>query len=170
MLAPFAVVLLRCFVGLLLLAAAAGKARHYAAFRNSLGELLGTRAGWRAWLAPAIVGAELLVAALALGPAPHIGMPAALLMFGTFTAFIAYKFFTESVVRCSCFGEAARPTSGYDLLRNVLVLLAIAAYLMLAGSAVALAVPALALALGLAVLLCVVAISFHEIVSLLVNY
>lgn len=167
MLAPFAAALLRCFVGMLLLAAVAGKVRNYAAFRHNLGDLLGHRS---AWLAPVIVGAELLVALLVLGPAPQVGMPAALLMLTAFSAFIGFKFFTESAVRCSCFGEAARPVSGYDLLRNGLVLLAIATYLMLAGCTSALGWPALALALGLAFLLCVVAVSFHDIVSLLVNY
>ena len=166
MLAAFVGAILRCFTGLLLLAAAIGKLRKFREFRHNLAGSLGLGAAVSQALAPALVAAELAVAAMVLGPARQAGMLLALLLFALFTAFISYKYFTQPGVRCSCFGGAARPVSSHDLQRNVLVILAILGYLALPGAA-ALGWPALALAAALSAFLCVAAIGFHDIAVLL---
>lgn len=158
--------ILRYFVGLLLLAAAVAKLRGFDGFRANLTESFGVGAAYGGLLAPAVVLAELAAAALVLGAAVRPGMWAALCMFGLFTALIGYKFYTQSVVRCGCFGEAERALSGFDLLRNALVIAAIAAGLALGHTA---GVPphAAILAAALATIACVVTIHFHELAVLL---
>ena len=167
--AAFCATILRCFIGFLLLAAVAGKLRHFADFRHNLADSLGLGAARARLLAPAVVVGELLVAVMVLGPAQGAGMLAALLMLAAFTAFVGYKFFSQGSVRCSCFGETGRPVTAYDLQRNLLVILANASYFAL-GAAVAPPLPLLALAAALAAILCVAAIGFHDIVVLLKHY
>lgn len=158
--------ILRYFVALLMLAAASAKLRDLAGFGASLASLFGLAPALRALLAPAIALAELAVAALLLGGQTRAGLLAALLMLCGFTALAGYKFYTQSVVRCGCFGEADRSLSGLDLLRNALVIAALAAGLMLpAGGGLPWHVALLAASLGL--LACVVAVHFHDIVHLL---
>ncbi|NVD73619.1 hypothetical protein HUX88_24215 [Duganella sp. BJB1802] len=158
--------ILRYFVALLMLAAATAKLRDLAGFRDNLASLFGMGPALRALAAPAVVAAELAVAALLLGGLARAGLLAALLMLGVFTALVGYKFYTQSVVRCGCFGEAERSLSGLDLLRNALVMAAIGAGLALpAGFAPPWHVAVLAASLGC--LACVVAVHFHEIVHLL---
>jgi hypothetical protein len=157
----------RYFVGLLLLAAAVGKLRGFARFRANLSDSFDVSAAAGRILAPALVLAELVVAALVLwGGDDLLGMQAALLLFGLFSALIAVKFYTQSVVRCGCFGEAERALSGYDLLRNALVIGAIGMCLAFDRGAT-LPPHAAVLAVALAALACVVAIHFHEILVLL---
>lgn len=164
----FVAEVLRWFAGFLMLAAAGGKLRTFGQFRANLTSSFGMPAPLAALLAPAVVAAEAGAAALILGGAPRPGMLAALVMLGAFTALVSYKFFTESVVKCSCFGEAARSVSGFDLLRNLLAIGAIGAWLALAtGSALPLS--AAVLAAGLASILLVAAIEFHDIATLLVQ-
>lgn len=169
MLTAFIAVVLRCFTAMLLAAAVAGKLRSFSGFRSSLADSLGLGAVWSKVLAPAVVAGELLAAVMIVGPAPRSGMLAALAMFAAFTAFIGYKYFTQSVVRCSCFGASSRPVSGYDLLRNLLVIIAILAWLALAANVV-LSPAAFILACGIASVLCVAAIGFHDIAILIVRY
>lgn len=156
------------FIGFLMLAAATGKLRTFTQFRSNLDTSFGLGPAVSVVLAPAVVAAEFVVAALVLGLSSWGGMLASLLMFCAFTIIVSYKFFTQSVVKCSCFGEAGRSVSGFDLLRNVLVIVSIAVYLSLAGG-VGLPLEASILAAGLASILCVVAIEFHGIASLLVT-
>lgn len=160
----------RYVIALLLLAASVGKLRSYGAFRGNLATSFGLPPATAALAAPALVAAELLLAAwLLAAPLPGAGarlpMLLALLLLGTLTAVLAYRYFTQNVVRCSCFGEAARPVSHYDLLRNVLVVAINGAYFALAPDA---ALPASTawLAAGLASIVCVAAISLHDIATL----
>lgn len=157
--------ILRYFIGFFLLAAAIAKLRTYAGFHGALVRSFGVRAALASAIAPAVIALEALIAALVLGLSSQAGMRASLLMFSTFCAILGYKFFTQSAVSCGCFGEQ-RVVSGLDLLRNVFVLLSIAACLAL-GSAVAMPVHASILAAALASILCVGAIEFHDIVTLL---
>lgn len=167
--ALFAAQILRYFIGFLMLAAAAGKLRSFADFRANLTASFGVSRAHSALLAPAVVVAECLVAAMLPSVFDRTGMLAALLMLCAFTAVVSYRFFTQGVVKCSCFGEAGRPVSGYDLLRNLIVILSIVLYLSLAAGP-GLPLHASILAAALAALLCVMAIEFHDIVTLLVEY
>ena len=88
-----------------------------------------------------------------------------LLLLGTLTAILAWRYFTHSVVRCSCFGEATRPVSQYDLLRNVLVVGINGAYFALAQETT-LSIATTVLAAGLAAIVCVATIFLHDIATL----
>lgn len=157
--------MVRYFIGWWWLAAVAGKLRTWPGFRDDLGTSFGIAAGTAALLAPALVLAELLAAAMVLGAGRGAGMFASLLLMGCFTAVLGYRFFTRAVVRCSCFGESLRPLSGYDVLRNLLVVLAITAWLALAPAASLPAGESL-VAAGIGAWLCVVSIHFHDIAVL----
>lgn len=177
----------RCFTAMLLFAAAVGKLRTLGEFRQNLTESFGVSARAARVLAPVIVATEfLLAAAIALGDTIASGlasvgaahgmivyaaMAAALAMFAVFTALVARKYLQEGIVRCSCFGEAGRSVSPFDLLRNVLVMACIAFYLACAGGTATapLSSEAWFLAAGLAALLTVLAVEFHEIVMLLAH-
>jgi hypothetical protein len=166
-LSVFVAGVLRYFVGLLLLAAAVAKLRGFDSFRENLVASFGIGGTQSRMLAPAVVLAELATAVLVLGGAARVGMWAALLMFCAFTVLLGYKFYTQSVVRCACFGEAERSLSGFDLLRNVLVIVAIGVGLVL-HNAIGMPTHAAILAAALATVAGVVAIHFHEVVQLLV--
>lgn len=160
----------RCCVALLLLAAGVGKLRGYAAFRGNLATSFGLPPSAAAWAAPALVMAELLLSGWLLAGwiligGTHLPMLLSLLLLSTLTAVLVYRYFTRSVVRCSCFGEAARPVSRYDLLRNVLAVGINGSYFALAQEA-ALPVATTVLAAGLAAIVCVATISLHDIATL----
>lgn len=160
----------RYVIAVLLLAASVGKLRSYADFRGNLATSFGLPTGIATLAAPALVAAELLLAGwLLAGPllpgSAHLPMLLSLLLLGTLTGVLCYRYFTQSVVRCSCFGEAARPVSHYDLLRNVLVVGINLGYFALAREAVLPASTAL-LAAGLASIICVATISLHDIATL----
>ncbi len=165
----FGAEILRYFIGFLMLAAGLGKLRTFTQFRANLVSSFGATALQSTRLAPAVVMLELLAAALVLGPFSRTGMLASLLMLGIFTVVLSYKFFSESIVKCSCFGEAGRAVSGIDLLRNGAVLAAIALYFAL-GQAAGLPLTVSILAAALATFLCVAAIDMHDIVTLLQRY
>jgi hypothetical protein len=158
--------IVRYFIGWWWLAAAAGKLRTWPGFRDELGTSFGIAAQPAALLAPALVTAELLAAAMVLGIAHAAGMLASLLLMCCFTSVLGYQFFTRAIVRCNCFGESRRPLSGHDLLRNLLVVLAIAAWLLLRSPAAPLPGGESLVAAGLGAWLCVAAIHFHDIAVL----
>lgn len=163
--ADFGAEILRWFAGWILLAAGTGKLRAFASFRANLGASFGVAPRHGALLAPAIVGAELLLAVLVVGPFARAGMVAALLLFALFTAVLAWRLRHDGALRCDCFGQAERNLSGYDLLRNVLVMAGIALFLALpAGPALPLG--ASLLAAGLASILAVLAIDLHDVIDL----
>ncbi|ATD61477.1 hypothetical protein CNX70_15890 [Janthinobacterium svalbardensis] len=160
----------RCFIAFLLLAAGVGKLRSYGAFRGNLATSFGVPPILARWAAPALIMAELslscwLLASTLLTDGTHLPMLLSLLLLSTLTAVLAYRYFTHSVVRCSCFGEAARPVSPYDLLRNVLVVGINGAYFALAQET-PLPVTTSVLAAGLAAIACVAIISLHDIATL----
>lgn len=168
--------ILRCFTALVLLAACLGKLRAFAAFRANLAESFQVPAHRARLLAPAVVGVEALLAALALSPLAQAAMTAALLLFAGFTILLAWRLARDGALRCACFGEAERNLSGYDLARNVLVMAAIGLYLWLsfaapAGPAPLPALPTAAavLAAALACILAVLAIDFHDVARLLME-
>ena len=161
--------MLRYFVGALLLAAAVAKLRGFDSFRENLTASFNVAHQHSGVLALAVVSSELAVAALVLGAAVRVGLWAALLLFCVFTTLLGYKFFTQGVVRCACFGETERSLSGFDLLRNVLVIAAIGHAIALApGNGVGLPAHAAILAAALAGIACVLAIHFHQMMQLLV--
>ena len=155
----------RYVIAWLLLAAAVGKLRSYSEFRGNLATSFGLPPAIATFAAPALVAAELLLAGWLLAGGAQLPMLLSLLLLGTLTAVLVYRYFTHSMVRCSCFGEAARPVSHYDLLRNLLVVGINGAYCALAQET-ALPAATAVLAAGLAAIVCVAAISLHDIATL----
>lgn len=155
----------RYVIAWLLLAAAVGKLRSYSEFRGNLATSFGLPPAIATFAAPALVAAELLLAGWLLAGGAQLPMLLSLLLLGTLTAVLVYRYFTHSMVRCSCFGEAARPVSHYDLLRNLLVVGINGAYCALAQET-ALPAATAVLAAGLASIVCVAAISLHDIATL----
>ncbi|MQA18768.1 MauE/DoxX family redox-associated membrane protein [Rugamonas rivuli] len=128
---PAAALVLRLLVGAVFLLAVLGKLRAPARFRANLTESMGVPPALGMALTPAVILAEAALALMLLGDvqARTFAMPAALVLLIGFTCFVAYKYVTADSVRCSCFGEAERPLSVYDLLRNGLLIGAIACWL-----------------------------------------
>lgn len=164
-LAAFLADIARCCIAWLLLAAGVGKLRSHGAFRDNLAASFGVPPAAAKVAAPALVMAELLLAGWLLAGGAHVPMLLSLLLLSTLTAVLIHRYFTHSVVRCSCFGEAARPVSQYDLLRNVLAVGVNGAYFALAQDA-ALPAATAVLAAGLAAIACVLIISLHDIATL----
>lgn len=171
MLASFLAETCRCLLAWVLLAAALSKLRALAAFRHNLQESFAVPPGASAPLAWAIVGAELLLAAgCASAPAPGYGaMALTLALFAGFTAVLAYRYWSTGLVRCACFGEAGRPVSSYDFLRNALLMAALVVYLACAGEAAALDSPLRWLAAALALPAALLAVHLHEVASVLLT-
>ncbi len=166
-LSAFVAEILRFFLMWLLLAASIGKLQHYASFQTNLHLSFGLHPKFSQVFAPALILAELLVALSIAVLSPYWGMLCALLMFICFTLVLAYKFVTESIVKCDCFGESKRSLSGYDLLRNGLVILAICGWFALGNFSNGWFGPQSLLALALGIWLSVVAVEFHDIIVLL---
>lgn len=168
--APFFADVLRLMAALLLLAAAYGKWQALGQFRANLADSFGIAPARAAWLAPAIAGSELgLALGLAAGGATgQAALAGALALFLAFTAVVAWKYATEDSVKCSCFGDADRAVSGFDLARNLAIIAALAFSLAHGGtSAAAGGWQADICALGVATLLAVVLAKLHEIMMLL---
>lgn len=156
---------IRYFVAWWWLAAVLGKLRGWPGFRTELGASFGVPSGAAVVLAPLLILAELLAAALAIGPATRAGMLLSLGLMCTFSAVLGYQFLTRGIVRCSCFGESVRPLSGYDVLRNLLVVGTMLAWLALAPAGGLPPGEAL-VAAGFGAWLCVAAVHFHDLVVL----
>lgn len=159
----------RLFVAFLLLIAAISKLNAFSEFKNNLNESFGLTVAASTRFAPIVVAVELLLSGLLLlnTNASYLGMAASLFVFLAFTGVVSYRYVKEAIVKCSCFGEADRSVSAYDLLRNLIVIACIIFYLFYSGDASALTVGLWFLTAGLAIILTIVAIEFHEIVMLL---
>lgn len=156
--------IVRYFTAFLLACAAIGKLRTLAGFAHNLVESFGLPRQVARAVAPMVVALEALLAAaiLAGGAAGRLGMAAALVLFVALTALVGYRYVVEGSVKCSCFGESERPVSGYDLLRNVLVIAAIGACLAFSGDA-AFGRKESVLAAALALIATIGAIGFHDL-------
>lgn len=156
--------IIRYATAFLLACAALGKLRTLPAFSHNLAESFGVPRQAAAILAPAVIALEALLAALILagGDIGRLGMSAALVLFVALTALVGYRYVVEGSVKCSCFGESERPVSGYDLLRNGLVIASIGACLAFSGGA-AFGKKECVLAAALALIATIGAIGFHDL-------
>ena len=164
----YAAEVIRYGIGFLLFFAALGKLKTLDQFKHNLTESFGLSRKLRQALAPTIIFSELLISFLVFinNPITYLAMGAALLMFLLFTGVVAYQYVKEGIVKCSCFGEAERSVSPFDLLRNGLLIAAIAYYLLRADSST-LALPLHVLAAALGLIVSIIAIEFHAIATLL---
>lgn len=165
--ALFAADTVRYSAGMLLGVAALGKSFSLASFRTNLHESFRLPLRVAMWLAPAIILVEALLAiSISAGSgSARPAMAAALVMFFIFTVVLAYRFLQEGLIRCACFGEPERAVSALDLLRNLLILSLMTAWLVLAPAGGAAALQPLAA--GMAAFCTIALIGLHDIVSIL---
>ncbi|NZA25409.1 hypothetical protein H0E84_03360 [Luteimonas sp. SJ-92] len=161
----------RFFAAFFLLLAGLGKIRFYKDFRGNLSESFGLSAGLSAAIAPLTIIAEVLVALTILvsNRSAYPGMVSALIMLCIFTGLISFKFLKDGAVKCSCFGEAARPVSGYDLARNLALIACIFFYLFAADESAGLSLETGLLVAALSLIPTVIAVEFHEIATLVAD-
>ena len=117
----------RWFVLMALLAAAAGKSVRFGRFRESLDAgfpVLG-RIG-AAMVAAGIVAGEWLAGGLILigGGFSRIGLLLASALFVSLTLVVVVVLARGMSVRCNCFGASQQRISGFDLVRNLLLIAA----------------------------------------------
>lgn len=159
----------RLYILVVLLASAAGKARAIGNFAETLEALVRLPSRWSRKAAAAITASEFLVAlALAAdGTAAQLGMAAALALFLAFTAVLLVALVQRRTVSCNCFGASDHPISAWDLVRNLLLIAACAAWLLMGPPATALAPGTRLLLLGVAVIAFLISTNLHRIAPLL---
>jgi hypothetical protein len=128
-LVAYAATACRLYIGLALIVAVVGKAAAMAAFRIAVAELTGLAPRAAGIVAPAVVTAETAIVA-ALVVVPRLGMAAAMFLFAIFSIAILAALARGRIVACNCFGGASRPVSWLDLVRNLALIAACAAFLL----------------------------------------
>ncbi|WP_343232323.1 MauE/DoxX family redox-associated membrane protein [Tahibacter sp.] len=105
------------------LAAACGKSFAFGRFCRDLAASFPELGKAGVPVAASIVTVEWQLAALLLsgGTAARYGLIATALLFAAMTAVVALALAQDRTVVCRCFGTASHPMSGYDLLRNGLL-------------------------------------------------
>lgn len=159
----------RLYLLVVLLAAAAGKARAIGSFAETLEALVHLPARWSRSGAAALAVSESLVALALLsgGAVAHHGMVAALALFLAFTAVLLVALARRRTVSCNCFGVSDHPISVWDLARNLLLIAACAAWLLMGRPAVTLAPGGWLLLLGVAVIAFLLSMNLYRIAPLL---
>lgn len=109
--------------------AAIGKLQNFGNFKKNLVSSFAVKESFSGMFAFVIVTAELSIATTMLSSESILGVLAALALFCVFTFVLTYKFYTTSIVKCSCFGESQRAVSGFDLFRNFLVIVLMCVWL-----------------------------------------
>lgn len=114
----------RLYVFIVLVFSAGGKALSLQEFRKSLSESFHASDRTSGHLALGVVGAETSAAVLlaAGGVYTKMGLIAAMSIFLTFASIIVTASILRRKIYCNCFGGSSHPISGYDLLRNLLLL------------------------------------------------
>jgi hypothetical protein len=152
----------RLYVGLVLIAAVAGKAGATGAFRTALAGMTGLPDRAAGAVAVAVIGAEAAtLATLLLAPRP--GMIAACGLFALFGTAVLVALVRGRKVACNCFGGGGQPLSALDLIRN-LVLIGACALFLRSPPAASLQASAWLLLLGVALIACLISIHLDEIV------
>jgi integral membrane sensor domain MASE1 len=113
----------RLWLLIAVLVAACGKSLAFGRFRRDLAASFPELGKASVPLAAAIVAIEWVLAVLLLygGAAVRYGFIGTALLFGALTAVVAAALAQDRTVVCSCFGTTSHRMSGYDLLRNGLL-------------------------------------------------
>lgn len=163
--------IIRITTGFLFLAGAIGKLRHYSDFTSNLTSSFHVSPSLSRLLAPSLIILEAMLAMIVLSNTTKTpqAMYAALLLLLFFTVIITYRYLSESSVKCSCFGEASRPVSIYDLCRNLIVISLLTFYHFAASSMLDTDLKTIALLGASAFLLTMLLIYFHDTMILLLH-
>lgn len=121
----------RLLIFFVLLFAAWGKTNTFSQFRQNLVESFKIRENLSKYVALIIIGSEWLLAAYIIINSIHVNfaMLTALLIFILFTFVIAVALVQDKIISCNCFGRAEQKISVYDLLRNLILIVACSYYL-----------------------------------------
>jgi hypothetical protein len=138
MLEPLDIYLLlfcRVLVGAVFLLAVIGKVRDLTAFRDAVATLVGVPTRAARALSIGVVAAEATVTMLMFGGTPQftVGFGAALVMLSAFSLVLGTAVVRGRRVACNCFGGRAKPVTGADLARNVVLIACAGAGLALVG-------------------------------------
>lgn len=158
----------RLYILVVLLAAAAGKARALGDFAQTLEALVHLPARWSRSAAAALAALEFLVA-LALvagGTAAPYGMAAALALFLAFTAVLLVALVRRQAVSCNCFGAGDHPISPWDVVRNLLLIAACGAWFLLGPPEAALPPGSWLVLCGVAVMAFLLSTNLHRLALL----
>ncbi len=161
--------LVRLSIGLTMFIAVYNKSLSFSTFRKELVVSFGFTNESAKWLAPAVVGIELLLAGCILGVSSiiHTAMIFSLCLFIIFTVVLLWHFFSGNLVRCSCFGEEDRPVSLFDLIRNGVIIFLLFSYVNSMPEPITLSFPELFLLFSLAALISLFISNFHDVMVLL---
>lgn len=158
----------RLYILLVLIAAVAGKLAAMAEFRDTVAALLPIPERAVGATALAVAGAEALAAILlaAGGGWARSGMAGALLLLILFTAAISIALVQGKRVNCRCFGGGGHALSGYDVIRNAVLIAACGCYLRFGATGIAIEPAGWLLLFGMALILFVVSTNLDEIALL----
>ena len=161
--------LFRFYLGFIMLAAAWGKSRTYTYFQQQLTESFGIKPVHSRVLAPGVLALEWLLALVILTTGHKAFIILAGGVFSLFSAVLLYRYFTEGLIKCSCFGETDRPVTDYDLLRNGIVIIAFSFFVWFDATNSALALSWQFFLAGLATLLALITINLSDIMLQLID-
>jgi hypothetical protein len=153
----------RLYVMVALAAAVAGKAMAIDDFRDTLLDLPMVSSRNSGEAALAVIGVEAVIVG-AVVVAPRFGMTVAMVTFALMWAAILVTLVTRRALMCNCFGGRARPVTWLDLVRNLALIGACAAFL-LSPRAVEPAVSEWLLLLGIAAIAFLVSTNLDEIAA-----
>jgi hypothetical protein len=158
----------RLWLLIALLAAACGKSFAFGRFRRDLAASFPELGRTGVPVAASIVTVEWLLAAALLsgGAVARYGLVATALLFAALTVVVALALAQDRTVVCSCFGTTSHRMSGYDLVRNGL-LVGAAVFGVLAPPAVGLDMFSHIALAGLALIAFQLSVGLQDIVAVL---
>lgn len=156
-------------IAFVLLAASYGKLKHFEFFKSNLVSSFKLKKRAASVLAPLLVIFELFLALIiSVGTAAsYWAMFTALILFTFLTLILIFFWVRDGRIRCNCFGEEARPVSGYDLIRNSILILALGLFFVFGSLNPSLSIWELLLIATVALPIGNLLIRFHDIFSFL---
>lgn len=116
----------RCLIMIILLFAATGKTLNFSLFRKNLVESFHVPQQWSVVVALCVIILEWLLMLLIVNNGAFLYQSVFVVMclFIGFTLIISYLLIKEQLVRCNCFGQSDDKISYYDVVQNLLIILA----------------------------------------------
>jgi uncharacterized membrane protein YphA (DoxX/SURF4 family) len=161
--------IIRFFIGFVLLTAGWNKAKTYQQFTESLVTSFHFPKVLSKLFSPVVIILECSLALILLTQLlnTQLAMKISLILFSTFTSLVIFFLIRHEVVKCNCFGEESRPTSIFDIIRNVGFIIAIIFYLIFSKPDVYFANEVSYLLGTLAFIITIISINFHDMVLIL---
>ncbi len=163
--------IIRFYIGFILLASAWGKTKTYHQFIDNLITSFHIKAIFSQFLGPMIILLEWVLAIILITQLMNINltMIICLALFSSFTVVLIYLFMKHEIVKCNCFGEAQRPITHLDLMRNLILIGAALFYVINTPNNILLADQVTILIACVALIITIMSIHFHELILLLIK-